>query len=247
MSMRALFVGLICLGLFCIAQQPRAQFNGCSAGFCGGVASGGGGGSSITPDVLGTALYQRNSSSFNYSGLTTGTPSNLGLVCIILRAHASNDTLAGLAMTWNGVGLALRASQGTTSNLQSAAIFGLHNPASGAHTLAVFATNSATDNFVNCISFGGVNQTSDALAFPNPANNINVSSLSIISASGHYSVGSFLSLASLGTIIPTILLTDSSSGLIINAGGDYVNSSSGATVVGTSTTQSAMVGVDISP
>jgi hypothetical protein len=210
---------------------------------------GGGGGSGVTVDVVGTATGQGGIASTNQN-LTPITISagltNPGLVCFALRAHASVDVLAGLAMTWNGVSMTLIKSQNSGSINNGVAIFGLRNPTSGSHILNVSATNAATDGFLNCVSFSNVNQTSDAVAFPNPTGNTGVASVNVTSASGHIAVGVFDNLTTIGTVIGTVVLSDSATGFIIAAGADYVASSGALTTVGSSNTMSAIAGCDIS-
>lgn len=209
-------------------------------------APGGGAPASVMPDVLGTAAFQSLSNNFNYTGLTiTAGLTNPGLVCWLIRASAALDVTIGVALTWDGVAMTLRQSQssGATSGVF---LFGLRNPASGNKTLNVSATNVAADNFVNCVSFSNVNQTSDALAFPNPTGAFTVTSIAVTSASGHIAVGGFSNGSNNGTILGVTVINDASSGAIINAAADYVVSSGASTTVGTSTTQNTIAGMDIS-
>lgn len=208
------------------------------------VAAGGG---SVTRQDLGTAKYQATSNNFNYTGLTiTGGLTNPGLVCAVARAHASNDVEAGLALTWNGVSMSLRKTQDVGTANNAVFLFGLHNPASGLQTLNISATNIATDNFVNCVSFSNVNQTSDALAFPNPTGANSATSIPVTSAAGHIAVGVGSGSSVVGTIIGTIIISDQANGAILNVISDYVVSSGASTTVGTTTIQVNIAGMDIS-
>lgn len=247
-------------GILCLSQQPRAQYQSFPPGVFGNKAAldpSGGGSSNVTVDQIGTEKYQLNAGTsgtpVTYTGLTiTAALTNPGLVCLMNRADGSNNVIAGIAATWNSVSMAVRISQQGAANTSGVFIFGLRNPASGNHTLSISGTNLSTDNFVNCISFSNVNQSSDAAAFPNPTGSASASSLSITSSSGHIAVGVFTTGASLGTILTgsspcnVPVYSDSSSGTIINAGADCVQSSGASTSVGTSTTQSPIAGMDVS-
>jgi hypothetical protein len=52
MMWRIALAGVIAVFLLAVASQPKAQFNGCPAGFCGGVATSGGGGYTGPGDVV---------------------------------------------------------------------------------------------------------------------------------------------------------------------------------------------------
>jgi hypothetical protein len=122
-------------------------------------------------------------------------------------------------------------------------LFGLRNPASGSQTLNVQATNTASDNFVNCISFSNVNPANDGAAFPNTAGAASASTVDVTSASGHIVVAGYFMAG--GTFLGTTILNDSSSGVLLNTGGDYVVSTGALTTVGTSVAQVAIAGVDV--
>lgn len=204
-------------------------------------------GGSVTVDVVGTQAFQANSNNFTKTPITiTGGLTNPGLICVISRGHASNNVGAGLAVTWNGVPMMLLKQQNGVDSTQSSFIFGLRNPASGSQNLVVTATNVATDNMVNCASFSNVNPASDAAAFPNATGVSNAATLSVTSASGHIAIGSFHNGGSLGTILGTIIMSDAANGTFVNGAGDYVVSSGASTTVGTSATQAAIAGVDVS-
>lgn len=206
----------------------------------------GGGGASVTADVVGTPKYQATSNSFSYTGLTiTGGLTKPALVCVLARVHASNDVEAGVAVTWGGTPLTLIFKQNASATTRTVFFFGLLNPASGNQTLAVSGTNVATDNFVNCVSFSNVN-TSFAAAFPNTAGAQNGSSIAVTSSAGHIGVGMGLNGATNGTILGTTVISDNTSGLIVNCIADYVASSGATVTVGTSTSQSPIGGIDIS-
>jgi hypothetical protein len=231
---------------FCLALVGSAFAQGGMMPGPGTVHSAGGGGS-VSVKEVGTQAFQSNSNSFTKTPINVTAVTNSALVCELVRVHGSNNVIAGVAMTWNGVSMTLRQSQvSSAGTLEGVFLFGLRNPATGTQNLVVSGTNVAADNFVNCVSFENVNQTSDALAFPNPQGATVTASLNISSAAGHIAVGVFLSHSSLGTIIPTIVLSDSVSGSITNAGGDYVVSSGASTTVGTSTAMSGIAGMDVS-
>jgi hypothetical protein len=217
-------------------------------------APAGGGSPSVAVDVVGTELYHASSGStnFNYTGLTiTAALTNPALICTIFRADGSNDVEAGIAVTWNGVSMTLLKKQDASFPQQSAFIFGLRNPASGNKTLNVSATNTAADNFVNCVSFSNVNQASDGAAFPNVAGQVTGSgtgaTLSVTSASGHIVVGVFE--ANSGpTLLGSTIFYDNVNGSLQNVYADYVVSSGTTTTVGTTAPASvtAIAGCDIS-
>lgn len=235
-SIVLLTVGLACIG------YGRAQVMLMTGA---GKGAPGGGAANVTADVVGTTKYQASSNSFNYNGLTiTGGLTNSALVCAMIRGDVSNDTTTGLAMTWNGTSMTLRMSSSIFSGTIGIFLFGLRNPTSGAQTLAVSATNSAADNFVNCVSFSNVNQTSDVLAFPNPTSTAASATIAVTSASGHIAVGVFD--GNSGTILGTTVMSNFVSGSLVNAAADYVVSSGASTPVGTSVVQSIIGGMDVS-
>lgn len=207
--------------------------------------AGGGGTPSVTVDVIGTQAFQSNSNNFNKTPINVGA-SATALACMVGRAHASNDVGAGLALTWNGVAMTARQTNFPGGATSGVALFGLRNPTPGTQTLNVSATNAATDNFVNCVSFLNVTTASDAAAFPNPTGATTSASVNVTSAAGHIAVGVAMTGGPVGTIIPVIVASDAASGAIFNFIADAVTSVSGTTAVGSSATMTVISGMDVS-
>src|ERR1700722_6049094 len=93
MIWRAALAAIIAVFLCAVGSQPRAQFNGCSAGFCGGVATGGGGGRTCTDDTASTNFLGRTSGLSNalqddYCNMIKGLESD-GLITGTLGSTAS--------------------------------------------------------------------------------------------------------------------------------------------------------------
>lgn len=243
----ALSAALFIAGPPCLAQAPNVR----AVIFPPQAPTVAAGGGNVTPDqvgaISGAPVYQATSNNFNKTPINiTAGLTNPGLVCTLTRADGANDVTAAVALTWNGVSMALRVMQATAGTTNAVFLFGLRNPASGAQTLNVSATNTARDNFVNCASFSNVNQTSDALAFPNPTSTISVNNIAVTSAAGHIAIG--VGNGSAGpTILGTTIINDSASGALVNAMADYVVSVGASTTVGTTATlQTIIAGMDVS-
>lgn len=128
----------------------------------------------VTLDSSGTQASSGTAvTSVNYSGITVGSPANPALIFLVSTSGGTSLTTSPSA-TWDSGGtnqaMTLLGSNTVTTHNGSIYIFGLRNPTPGTKTLAVSWTNSS--QYAMCaISFGGVNQSSDAAAFPNAATN----------------------------------------------------------------------------
>lgn len=148
----------------------------------------------VVVDATGTAdSTATNGTSFNYTGITVGSGSNRALIFILVTSNAGGNFATGATATWDSGGTnqamtVIKSQQATgDNNLGVVWIFGLRNPVAGNKTLAVAWTN-ANGHGACAISFTGVDQTSDAIAFPNSNSATATSgglSLAITSAAGN--------------------------------------------------------------
>ncbi len=106
-------------------------------------------------------ITNNSGNSFSNTNLTIGSGSNRALIAFLALGSAFETP----SMTWNSVSLTLLSSIADTSNNQKVYAFGLLNPASGTGPLVGSWTN-AISYFASGISFTGVDQTSNAVAFP---------------------------------------------------------------------------------
>jgi hypothetical protein len=125
----------------------------------------------VAVDVTGTQADSGvNVTSFNYTGITVGSGSNRALV-FLLYINGGGTAPASVTATWDSGGtnqaMTLITSKANANAVDIVYVFGLRAPTSGNKTLAVSWTNAAT-YAADAISFTGVDQTSDATAFPNP-------------------------------------------------------------------------------
>jgi hypothetical protein len=124
----------------------------------------------VAVDATGTLKDSTtNVTSLSYTNITVGSGSNRGLI-LFLCINGGGSAPTGVTATWDsGVtnqAMTQRVTVANASNNSNLYVFALRNPVSGAKTLAISWTNTA--NVSACaISFTGVDQTSDAIAFPN--------------------------------------------------------------------------------
>lgn len=154
-------------------------------------------GGTVTPQNTGLYAEGNPATTFNYTGLTVGAGSNLGIVAFVYTLDGSAITSA----TWDPAGanqaMTNIGSVTTSGGASRVTIFALRNPAVGNKTLQIINTA----NLVACISesFAGVNQTSDAAAFgtPSTATNPNLAAstpltVTLSSNTGHYTAAGLL-------------------------------------------------------
>lgn len=121
----------------------------------------------VALDAVGTAqdTNQAVVTSFSYTGITVGSGSNRALVFLALFEGSNPGTITAI---WDSAGAhqvmtpLVSISDGANDFIY---VFGLRNPTSGNKTLSV---SWPTSTSLSCaaISFTGVNQGSDAAAFP---------------------------------------------------------------------------------
>ncbi len=101
------------------------------------------------------------SSPINIGSGSNGT-TDRGLVVAVVFVGAAAGTSSGVTATWNGVSMTQLATVGNGGDIF---LFGLRAPDTGAHDL-VLAWTGANQPSAVLLSCVGVDQTSDALAFP---------------------------------------------------------------------------------
>ena len=126
----------------------------------------------VALDATGTELLTASpaASPVDYSGLTVGAAlSNGALVALI----ESDNQSALTSVTWDQGGtnqaMTLVSSGNTSGALGRGAIWALRNPTSGNKTMRL-VFGAGRQFVILALSFTGVNQTSDAAAFPHAAN-----------------------------------------------------------------------------
>lgn len=158
---------LLCLGLVCLSQQPRAQFNGCQAGFCTksvAVAQ------VVAFDAFATAGANVTGTTIGLTTQTVGVGSNRALVAgLSIQAQAS---AASVTCSWDSAGTPQPMSLITSVNVNGATgtmqLWGLVNPTSGNKTLTCSWTGSNQIGIASA-AFTGVNQAGGTTSFPNSA------------------------------------------------------------------------------
>lgn len=169
MIWRIALAAFLTLCVATLGQQSRAQFNGCSAGFCGGVA---GVVSSVVAldQTASAAVLSASGTNLNFTNQTiTGGLSNSALVVVITQTTSTN--LTGMTLHWDSAGtnqLMAQVSNDTLANAQTW-VFGLLAPTSGNKTLALSWTGTG-QVLVSSLSLKGVNQTNNATAFQHATN-----------------------------------------------------------------------------
>lgn len=148
----------------------------------------------VAVDATGTEQHASSVALLDYTGITVGSGSNRALIVIF---GIDAGTLAtGVSATWDNTGtpqtMTQIASITNAGSVTSTYVYGLRNPTAGNKTLRIAWTNS-NEISACAISFTGVDQTSDALAFPHSNTSTGSSataSLAITSATGNIPVTS---------------------------------------------------------
>lgn len=142
----------------------------------------------VAVDATGTEQHGSAVTSLGYTGITVGSGSNRALVVTFGISNGTAPT--GVTATWdNGASNQAMTSIAATANTF---VFALRNPIAGNKTLQIAWTN-ANEISACAISFTGVDQTSDALAFPHnntSSGSSTTASLVITSATGNIPVTS---------------------------------------------------------
>lgn len=197
----------------------------------------------VTVNAVGTETYHTAVTTLNYVGITVAAGSHLALV---LTINFGSSTVSGVTAVWDSGGSNQAMTQIVIrqSAQASSVIFGLRNPTAGNKTLLISWTGSS-ELYVAAVSFAGVNQTSDGAAFPHSNSGINAQTIAITSANGNKVVGCQASGSSQGNTTGTQLYNDHTSGVIINAQGEYDNGAASVTIGSTSGTNATLVAVDV--
>jgi|SRR5882724_215259 len=201
----------------------------------------------VTVDVTGTVLVGASSvTSINYTGITVGAGSNRAL--IVTLGLGNTALTSGWTATWDSGGtnqaMTLLKSQTHTSgaNNDAGVIFGLRNPTSGLKTLALSWTTAQFPT-VEAISFNGVDQTSDAAAFPNAISN-NTATINVASAVGNIPV-SLAVFSSLTAFSQTNLYFDATSSGADSSASRAAGAASVTFTVTTPAGAQSLLGVDV--
>lgn len=148
------------------------------------------GGTTVQQVDTNNCTNQAGSNSYSVSQTISSTANGL-IVIAAANDGAPNETLTA---TWNGTSMTALANRSNTLLAGTIYIFGLRAPTTGTQTLTISMLPNPTDRLYACsVSFSGVNQTSDVLAFPvlgrtTGANNQTGAgpfSINITSATGH--------------------------------------------------------------
>lgn len=149
---------------------------------------------SVAVDATGTEQTSGSSStSLDYTGITVGSGSNSALILMFSLGFGNNAT--GVTATWDNAGTPQAMTlikSAAFLNTITTYVYGLRNPIAGNKTLHIAWTN-VNEISACAISFTGVDQTSDATAFPNSNNATGSSaapSINITSALGNIPVTS---------------------------------------------------------
>jgi hypothetical protein len=155
---------LAALGL----QQPRAQFNGCAAGFCTPTVAAAAG--PVVFDAFATAAVNVTGTSITSNNQTVGAGTKRALV--VGLAIQTQSTAASVTCNWDTSGTNQAMTQIISANLSGVTgtmqLWGLVNPTSGNKTLTCQWTGSQQANMASA-SFTGVNSAGGATSFPNSA------------------------------------------------------------------------------
>jgi hypothetical protein len=149
----------------------------------------------VNVDATGTALISAGSvTTISYTGITVGSGSNRGLIAMISLFGSSSTSPTAV---WDSGGTNQSMTLLTTAGIATskAWAFGLRNPTAGNKTLTFSWTTAGQGIAAVAVSFTGVNQTSDALAFPSWNNNSGTGtalSQAVASASGHIVIGQMI-------------------------------------------------------
>lgn len=171
----------------------------------------------VAVDATGTVATSptTGNTSITYTGITVGVGANRALIFMAyLQGGAAPPT--GITAKWDNTGtpqtMTLIKSQAINTN-EIVLLFGLRNPTSGLKTLLLSWTNGEAYS-ADAISFTGVDQVSDATAFPNSAvalNNSTAASITITSATNNIPVAVLGAGQALSAINQTTIFHDTSS------------------------------------
>jgi hypothetical protein len=146
----------------------------------------------VAVDATGTEQNSASATSLAYTGITVGSGSNRALIVTFGISNGTAPT--GVTATWDngGTNQAMTSISSVANGGITTFVYGLRNPIAGNKTLQIAWTN--TNEISACaISFTGVDQVSDATAFPHNNSSTGSSttaSLTITSASGNIPVTS---------------------------------------------------------
>lgn len=162
----------------------------------------------VAVDATGTALTGSGvaNTTLSYTGITVGVGANRALIFEVYWTGGAGAAPTGITMTWDNGGtnqaMTLLATSGTFQTNNVIQVWGLRNPTSGNKTLAGAWTN-ANGFTCDAKSFTGVDQVSDATAFPT-ANRNNATSTSTAAALTITSATSNWTVATVGSLNGTL-------------------------------------------
>lgn len=212
------------------------------------------GGGAVLHDADGTCTVSGSVTSYDYTGITVGSGSGRALIAFVWTVNENGQstsviwdpTGANQAMTFLG-----RIAPGGSVPTE---IWGLRNPATGNKSLRIAIPGAGDFIIASAVSFTGVNQVSDALAFPPASLNTGSGaspslSLNITSATGHAVVGAG---AGIGGDTSAISMNETT--IVTRTGGAFANAANYGAGAGSVTltvsspaTLIALVGIDIAP
>jgi hypothetical protein len=190
----------------------------------------------------GSEVFKAASTTFSSSALVNVTAGSSALVCTVVFGFSGTNAPTGVAATWNGVSMTKVTSLNAVAGVGAVYIFGLRSPATGSNVFSLGTWTNSAEVMVYCVSFGGVDTTSDLTAFPHQATqDVGVSNrITITSATGNLVVAAESPMIGAYTLDPTILYDDHANGSFINAGSNYASGAASVSI-GMSTANNAIL------
>lgn len=191
---------------------------------------------------VGAKTYQNSVTTKDYT-FTVASGSNRAIVLTLNFGGA----VTGISATWDqgGTNQAMTSLAVSTGGGHCSAIFGLRAPTVVTNGTLRVSWTTTSEVFIDAIAFSGVDQTSDAAAFPHTATGNNVATLTVTSATGNMVVGCEASGTSQGTTTGTLIYDDHASGAIINAMAQYDNGAASVSIGNSTIGNSNLAAVDV--
>lgn len=194
--------------------------------------------------AVGAKTYQ-NAVTTKDITFTVSAGANLALV---LTLNFGNSAVSGITAVWDQGGTNQSMTQIVISQSPpaSSVIFGLRAPTVGNNLTLRISWTTVSEVFIAAICFAGVNQTSDAAAFPHTATSAGAgaATVTITSATGNICVAAEASGVGQGTATGTLIYSDSVSGTFINAMANYDNGAA-SLAIGNTGANTTIVAVDV--
>lgn len=238
---RLAFIAL--LGLLCFGKAD-AFWQSRGSNYNSSIASSGG--ASVAFDAKTVTTTYGSTSSITNSTLTVGSGSNRALIA----AFVTSNNTPTVTCVWDAVGanqsLTGLKTQGQGVAAKGAVILlGLRNPTSGNKILTCTPGGAYSDQFLSAVSFTGVLQTNDGVAFPNKSGATSTGtaiSNAVTSAVGNMTVDVVSSITpyTLSAPTQTVLYTNNVAGSIVNAGSSYGAGASTVTFAWTASNAAAV-------